>query len=457
MTSNNNVDLERSCIFCGSVVHSTNTSPLVVLHDAIIGVQGGKVLFVKDKSELSSLAKEYDFNPKEVRHMPKGQFLIPGFVDTHIHAPQYVMAGTALDLTLLDWLNKYTFPTESKYTDKEFAARVYAKVVDRTVKYGTTTACYFATTHTDASLILADIVDRVGQRAFIGKVNMDQNTPDYCIESTDESIKETERFIKEMQKQSYGKITAVVTPRFAVGCSFKAMQELAKLAEKYDLPIQTHIAETKDECALVSKSYPNCKNYADVYYKTNLLTNRTILAHCIYMSDGELKQIKEKDAGVSHCPNSNAMLKSGILDVRDILNRGIKIGLGTDVSGGYSPSILDAIRFAVGVSKLLAVQKESKDYVPITVAEAFRMATLGGSQVLGLEDKIGNFEIGKEFDALLIDTKCDDSPFDTFDDDYQDSFMDVFQKFLFLGDDRNISEVYVGGARIYKRGSVMDY
>uniref|UniRef100_A0A8D0KH61 Guanine deaminase n=1 Tax=Salvator merianae TaxID=96440 RepID=A0A8D0KH61_SALMN len=326
------------------------------------------------------------------------QFFMPGLVDTHIHAPQYSYAGTRVDLPLLQWLEKYTYPTENRFKDNDFAREVYTRAVRRTLKNGVTTACYFATIHTDASLLLADIIDKFGQRAFVGKVSMDINEslPEYK-ETTTESIKETERYF--------------------------------------------HISETTGEIELVKNMFPTCKDYAELYDKHMLLTNKTIMAHGCYLSDEELELFNLKGASIAHCPNSNVSLCSGLLNAKKVLKHNVKLGLGTDVAGGYSTSMLDAIRKAIMLSNVLEICKENQ--TGFSLKEVFQLATLGGSQALGLDNVTGNFEVGKEFDALLINTKASDSPFDLFPSDT----VEVVISFLFVisGDDRNIEEVYVAG------------
>ncbi|KAM9508876.1 guanine deaminase isoform 2-T2 [Guaruba guarouba] len=336
------------------------------------------------------------------------EFFMPGMVDTHIHAPQYSFAGTRVDLPLLQWLTTYTFPTEAKYKDSDFAEEVYTRVVRRTLKNGTTTACYFATIHTDTSLLLAEIIDKFGQRAFVGKVCMDMNdsVPQYK-ETTEDSVQETERFVQE-------------------------------LLEK-----KSHISENEEELKLVENMFPAYQNYTELYDKNKLLTSKTVMAHACYLSEEELKLFSLRGAAISHCPNSNFSLRSGVLNVQKVLKNNVKLGLGTDIAGGYSASMLDAIRKAMMASNGLQVNKVNE--TGLTLEEAFQLATLGGSQALGLDDVIGNFEVGKEFDALLINTKASDSPFDLFS---ADNFEDTLQKFLYLGDDRNISEVYVAGKQV---------
>nr|XP_014334738.1 PREDICTED: guanine deaminase isoform X2 [Bos mutus] len=369
-------------------------------------------MFLEEASQQEKLAKEWCFKSCEIRELSHHEFFMPGLVDTHIHAPQYSFAGSNMDLPLLEWLTKYTFPTEHKFQSIDFAEEVYTRVVRRTLKNGTTTACYFGTIHTDSSLLLAEITEKFGQRAFVGKVCMDLNetVPEYK-ETTEESITETERFVSEMLQRN------------------------------------SHISETRDEVKAVKNLYPGYKNYTDVYDKNNLLTNKTVMAHGCYLSEEELDVFRERGASISHCPNSNLSLSSGLLNVPEVLKHGVKTGLGTDVAGGYSSSMLDAIRRAVMVSNILLINQINAK--SLTLNEVFRLATLGGSQVLGLDREIGNFEVGKEFDALLINPKASDSPIDLFYGDFVGEISEaVIQKFLYLGDDRNIEEVYVGGKQV---------
>ncbi|KAK3605569.1 hypothetical protein CHS0354_005873 [Potamilus streckersoni] len=427
--------------FCGNFVHATKEEPLVIRQKCCLGVVDGKIVFFETMDNLEARLEEFMIPKENVTNLKKGQFILPGFVDTHIHAPQYPNAGKGLDLELLDWLQKYTFPAEARYKDQTFANNAYESVVNRVIQNGTTTACYFATIHTDATLLLCDIIHKTGQRALVGKVNMNTNSPDFYIEEKDESLTETERFIGSVLYKKYPLITPVITPRFSGSCDRKLLKQLADLGKKYKLPVQSHISENKKEVEYVKKLFPECKNYTDTYYTAGLLTNRTILAHGIYLSSEELFLIKAMGTSLSHCPNSNISIKSGLLDVRGILDLGIKVGLGTDVSGGYSPSMLDAMRSAIHISKTLGIQK-GDDYNSIDHKEAFMMATLGGCEALGLEEKVGNFVVGKEFDALLIDVNVVGSPLDVFK---EDTFEDVVQKFMYLGDDRNIVAVFVAG------------
>ncbi|NXV97939.1 GUAD deaminase, partial [Calonectris borealis] len=362
------------------------------------------IVFLEQTDQQEQLAKKWGFKTSDIRELSSHEFFMPGMVDTHIHAPQYSFTGTRVDLPLLQWLTTYTFPTEAKYKDSDFAEEVYTRVVRRTLKNGTTTACYFATIYTDTSLLLAEIIDKFGQRAFVGKVCMDMNdsVPQYK-EITADSVQETER------------VQPVITPRFGPSCTEDLLCALGDLAQARDLHVQSHISENEEELKLVENMFPAYQNYTELYDKNKLLTSKTVMAHACYLSEEELKLFSLRGAAISHCPNSNFSLRSGVLNVQKVLKHNVKLGLGTDVAGGYSASMLDAIRKTMMASNSLQINKVNE--TGLTLEEAFQLATLGGSQALGLDDVIGNFEVGKEFDALLINTKASDSPFDLFSAD----------------------------------------
>ena len=373
--------------------------------------------------------------------LPRKGFLAPGFIDSHIHAPQYVYTGTALDLPLLDWLNKYTFPTESKFKSPEFAEDVYSKVVRRTLKSGTTTAAYYSTTHRIAAIILAQKAVQFGQRAFIGKVSMDRNSPDFYVESTEEAISEAHRFIHDLGNLNSNLVAPAITPRFVPTCTIDLMKELGKLADKYKLLVQSHISENKKEVEWVKQLHNTHSSYTHVYEDCGLLSERTIMGHGVYLGEQELDTFKTTGSSVAHCPSSNFSISSGVLNVRSLLNKGVKLSLGTDVSAGYSFSMLDAFRQAMSASKVTYTLVDEK-YTALKFREGYYLATLAGAEVMGLGKLTGNFEVGKVFDALVIDPEAEGTPFDVFD---QDEAENRFEKWLYLGDDRNIVKVFVQG------------
>ncbi|NXW79079.1 GUAD deaminase, partial [Hirundo rustica] len=434
-------------VFKGTFVHSGASAPMEILHGHLLGVDdNGTIVFVEQADQLEQLAKTWGFKTSDIRQLSKHEFFMPGLVDTHIHAPQYSFTGTRVDLPLLQWLTSYTFPTEAKYQDSGFAEEVYTRVVRRTLKNGTTTACYFATIHTDSSLLLAEIIDKFGQRAFVGKVCMDMNesVPQYR-EITADSVQETESPV--FYYFQYPRVQPIITPRFGPSCTEDLLNALGELAQTHDLRVQSHISENEEEVKLVENLFPAYQNYTELYDKNKLLTSKTVMAHACHLSEEELKLFSLRGAAISHCPNSNFSLRSGVLNVRKVLEHNVKLGLGTDVAGGYSASMLDAIRKTMMASNSLQINKVNE--TGLTLEQAFQLATLGGSQALGLDDVIGNFEVGKEFDALLINTKASDSPFDLFSaDDFEVIRTGLMIKKMNGRDDRNISEVYVAGKQV---------
>ena len=282
---------------------------------------------------------------------------------------------------------------------------------------------------------------------------MDRNSPATYMETTEESLKDTNDvadFIEQLPTK--GRIKPIITPRFAASCTSNLMRGLADIAKKRDLPIQTHLSESRAEIEMVETLHPECSSYTAVYADHGLLTDKTVLAHCVHLSASERKLVRDTNAGVAHCPNSNFSILSGVCNVRRLLQEGIKVGLGTDVAGGYSASMMDAMRQAIIASKVTFMNSRDvpedgrKPWQPLTLGEVLYLATLGGAEVLGIDGDVGNFEVGKEFDALLVDLapsggRC----VDLFG---HDTLLDSIEKFVYNGDDRNIAKVWVGGRQV---------
>lgn len=438
-------------VFHGTIVHSTRNSPLQIEENKYIGVDKSKIVFIDDEQNLQELQTKYEFSSKDIQSLAKGQVLMPGFIDGHVHAPQFANIGLRLDLPLLDWLERYTFPTEKKFADVDFARRIYQSAVKCLLANGTTTASYFGTIHVESTLELCEICNTFGQRAFVGKVSMDTNTLDESYnETTQDALADAERFVEEVLRREYHLVQPIVTPRFACCCSEKCLQGLARIASKYQLLIQSHIAENVDELALVRQLFPHCNNYTDVYDSCGLMTERTIMAHGIYLTEEELEVFRARKSGIVHCPNSNMSIRSGLCKVRNLQRHEVKVGLGTDVSGGYHPSMINAIQMAVQTSNVLTINGTEQDKVDYR--EAFRLSTLGGAEALGISDKVGNFEVGKEFDALVVDAtdgeEAEGAALTCFPE--RDT-EDLVQRLLFLGSYRNIREVYVAGRLVHSR------
>ena len=285
-----------------------------------------------------------------------------------------------------------------------------------------------------------------GMRGFVGKVCMDTNSPGfYCESSTETSLKETREFIQHL-KDTKSSITPVITPRFAPTCTSALMHGLGNISQELGVPIQTHLSENREEISWVRSLFPEFSSYAQVYEKHGLLTDKTVLAHCVHVTDSELELIKKQGSGISHCPNSNTSLVSGAMPTRKIFDKGIKLGLGTDVAGGYSCSIFNAIRECIGVSKLryATIDHNDDQSTPITLAEAFWMATRGGAELFSLEKQIGVLEPGWEFDALLLDTEN----LDVFVGE-DESLEDLFEKAIYTVTHHDIQQIWIKGNKVY--------
>ena len=439
----------------GSIIFSTSLNNIHFEKNAL--------LVIDRHGKISNLVRESEFNYNdEVRKFRSSnslfeteehQYLLPGFTDLHIHAPQWPQLGKALDIPLEKWLQKYTFPLESKFKDENFAHFVYEDLVRSLLKAGTTTAVYFSTIHQRATQILVEKCIKFGQRAVVGKVVMDNplECPDYYKDaSTRDALDDTKNFIKfveEVQKNHRGKIYAAITPRFIPSCTDEALHELGKLALQSDVYVQTHCSESDWEHNYVLH---RCgKTDTEALLEFGLLKKSTILAHGNFLSDRDMDIIKTQQAGVAHCPLSNFFFSDAIFPLRQALRKGLNIGLGTDIAGGPSCSILDAAKNTIfasralenGVNPFINREERGLQNSRVNFCEAFYLATKGGAQVLNIPT--GSFEQNYYFDAILIDTQANNSRI-SFDNSI-DSDEDIIQKLIMLSTRANIVKTWVGG------------
>ena len=368
-----------------------------------------------------------------------GLLVVPGLVDLHIHAPQFTFRGLGMDDELLDWLNNHAFPEESKYSDLEYAEKAYAEFADKLKMSATTRACIFATVHVPATVLLMELMEKTGLHTYVGKVNMDRNCLDYLVENTDKSISDTEAW-------AFGSINrfehtkAILTPRFLPTCSDELMRALRKIQEKYSLPLQSHISENPAEIELVKSLYPSAGFYGDAYDSFGLFGKDvpTIMAHCVYSGEEELKRMKDNGVFVAHCPQSNLNLASGVAPARSFLDMGIHCGLGTDVAGGFSESIFRAMADAVQMSKI-RWRLLDKKLKPLSFEEAFYLGTKGGGEFFG---HVGSFEEGYEFDAVVID----DAPPKHF---CNITLKERLERYVYLSTGSEIAHKFISGTQIF--------
>ena len=325
--------------------------------------------------------------------------IMPALVDLHTHAPQYTFHGMGMDLELLEWLNTYTFPEEARYRDLEYASQAYDIFVDALTRSGTGRAVIFGTIHTEATLLLMEKLEKSGLVTYVGKVNMDRNSPDNYREETAQSLRETERFVEEAL--SFRNTFPILTPRFIPTCSDELMRGLSAIQKRTGLPAQSHLSENRSEIEWVKELVPDAAFYGDAYDIFGLFGGecRTVMAHCVSSGKEEIERMAQKGVFVAHCPNSNTNISSGIAPVRKLLDAGIRVGLGSDVAGGHSLSLFDEMVSAVQVSNLRWRCIDQNDR-QLSMTEVFYMATRGGGEFFG---KVGSFDRGYEFDALVVD------------------------------------------------------
>lgn len=328
-----------------------------------------------------------------------GKLIIPGLSDLHLHAPQYPNIGLGLDLELLDWLDTYTFPEESKYKDIEYAKKAYQTFVDDLAKTATTRASIFATLHTNMTLLLMDLLEQKKICAYVGKVGMDRNCPDFYIEKNGKE--ETLRFVEECQKRNYKFVKPIITPRFTISCTDEYMKYMGELAKKYNIAVQSHLSENFGEIDFVRQLRPNDKFYGESYDKNGLFGKevKTVMAHCVHCPKEESELIKKNGVYIAHCPTSNSNISSGICPAGRYLREGYNIGIGSDISGGHTLDLFEVIRHAIQVSKMNLRYINPKEK-PLTLSETFFMATNKGGSFFG---KVGVFEKDYEFDAIVLD------------------------------------------------------
>lgn len=413
----------------GDIAFSPNKDMIETHKDSYIIIREGKV--VEIAKDLEETYKDYpvkDFT---------GKLIIPGFVDLHLHAPQYPNMGLGLDKELIPWLNTYTFPEEEKYHDLAYSEKVFRRLVTDLWKVGTTRAVIYSTIHKETTKLLIDMLIESGLGAFVGKVNMDRNCPSYLKEDTKDSIVNTEEIVKEYGNKSL-MVKPIITPRFIPSCTKELLEALGDMAIKYNIPVQSHLNENTSEVDWVKELFPDSKTYASVYNDYNLFgKTKTIMAHCIHNTDEEIDLMGKNGVYAAHCPYSNYNLSSGIMPVRKYLDRGVPVGLGSDISGGNILSIGNIIATTIQASKMVWLNSY-KELAPLTFSEGFYLATKGGGSFFG---RVGSFEKGYEFDALIID--------DTIISDINElTIEERLQKYIYIGDDRHILERYAQGRKI---------
>lgn len=424
--------MQKNFVVKGNIISSKNPSELTIHENAFLvcaeGLTAG--IFPELPEEYASFPL-YDYGKC---------LIIPGLVDLHVHAPQYTYRGLGMDKELLDWLQTYAFPEESRYEDPDYAERAYRIFVEKMRTNATTRACIFATAHVPATLLLMEMLEKSGLITYVGKVSMDRNAPaPLCEESPAVAAAAVEKWLKTSLKK-YKNTKPMLTPRFIPSCTDDLLTSLGRFQKKYHVPVQSHLSENLSEIAWVRELCPYSSDYGEAYEHFGLFGGNapTVMAHGVWPGKREFARIKERGVYIAHCPQSNTNIASGIAPVRQYLDAGIHIGLGSDVAGGSSDSIFRAMVDAIQVSKL-RWRLITQDDAPITLDEAFYMATAGGGEFFG---KVGKFEEGYEFDAVVLDDENLPTP-------REFSTHERLERIVYLGDDRNIAAKFVAGRKLF--------
>jgi len=364
--------------------------------------------------------------------------ITPGFFDTHLHAPQLEMIGS-YGGHLLEWLNRYTFPTEAKFSDPQHAETIARAFFDELLRHGTLCALVFSTVHYEATDIFFAEAERRGFRGIIGKTMMDRNAPVALLEDAKTSYDQSRELLLKWHNR--GLLRYAIAPRFAPTSTPELLERAGDLKREFhDAYVHTHISENKGEIEWVHELFPEAE-YADVYDAYGLLGERTVLAHGVHLTEEELDLLSRRGSRISHCPNSNLFLGSGLFRLHHVLESGVIVGLGTDIGAGTTPSMFTAMADAYKVQQVQSVS--------LSPFELWYLATLGGARALSLDDESGSLESGKSADFLVLDLQA--TPLIAMRSERAANIEDLLAGLIFMGDDRIVHSAWIAGREVSRR------
>ncbi len=423
-------------VWRADIIHPLDELTIEYVAGGCLVIDKGKIVAL-EKSIPPGASVIYDY---------QGKLLLPGFIDTHTHLPQYAFVGLGAP-GLLQWLHNYTFPEEMKFADVVYARKVARAFFQALLQNGTTTVCSFLTTHKQAADIAFEEAERCGIRAFLGLTLMDRGN-NYALQVPKKfALQHCLALIQKWHRR--GNLQFVISPRFALSCTSSLMTEAGRMAADLDLLIQTHLSENHDEIRATLEAHPEAKNYADVYYKNDLLNERSLLGHCIHLGSEEIQMMVDAKAVAVHCPTSNQFLMSGIMPLRRLREAGVRVSLGSDVAGGYELSMLHEMRLCLESSKTLTHLDRlqgNTEKEPVSIEQAFYYATLGGAAALRLADVTGNFLPGKEADFVIID----DSPAIPMADAAYMSLPERLSRLVYRLNNRGVLKTVIAGQTVYE-------
>lgn len=435
--TNERMDNRLRKIFRGRILHclgnpETDPSAIEYLEDGLMIVDQGKILEVAHSEALTGTGLDInqatDYGNK---------LIVPGFIDTHVHAPQMDVIAS-YGTQLLDWLEKYTFPTEMKFAEQEYAERAMVDFVDQLLASGTTTAMVYSTSHEYATDALFQAAANKEMCMIAGKVMMDRNAPKALLDTADSGFSQSKRLIDKWH--NCGRLAYAVTPRFAITSTPDQLASAGGLMQSVaGLYMQTHLSETQAEIDQVKALFPEIRNYLEVYDRYGLCTDRSFFGHGIHLDDSELERLASTGGNIAFCPSSNLFLGSGLFDWEKAKAFGVDVSLASDVGGGLSLCMLCILAEAYKVCQL-----HDMSLAPM---QALYEITLGNARSLGLDDKIGNFRKGSYADFLVLDVAHRDKL--SRRSDPNQSIEDEWFAHMMLGDERLISETWVGGNKYH--------
>lgn len=415
--------------------------------DGLLVVENGKV---KEVGPIQDLLQKYGniISPENLIDY-QGKLILPGFIDTHVHYPQMEMIG-AYGEQLLEWLKKYTFPTESQYKDKVYAKKMAARFLQALLQNGTTTALIFATVHRESVEAIFEEAEKLNMRIISGKVLMDRNAPDYLLDTAQSGYLESKNLI-EVWHDKRGRIQYAITPRFAPTSTPEQLQLAGKLLQEHPgVYLHTHVAENLDEVAWAKSLFPASASYLSIYKDHHLMGPKSVFAHGIHIDNDDFKLLHKNKSAIAFCPSSNLFLGSGLFNLQEAEKEGVLVGLGTDVGAGTSLSLLQTMGDAYKVMQMRrAFSQNSQQEKSISPFKAFYLATLGGAEALHLTEKLGNFLPGKEADFVVLGTKA--SAQLKWRMEKVKTLEEKLFAFQILGDDRAVEETYLMGKKILRK------
>jgi guanine deaminase len=396
--------------------------------DGLLIVEDGNITEAGDAARLLA-----DLSEDVLLTELPGKLIVPGFIDCHVHYPQLDIIASYGE-QLLDWLNRYAYPVEARFSNAEYAHDVANVFLDELLNNGTTTALVFGTVHAHSADAIFEAAEARDMRLIAGKVLMDCNCPAELMDDAVTGYNDSKALIERWHGRA--RLGYAITPRFALTSSEEQLRAAGKLAREYpDVWIHTHLAENTAEVQQIARQFPSSRSYLDVYDQFELLRERAVFAHCLHMDEQDRNCMASKGGSAAFCPTSNLFLGSGLFDLAAMRNANIRCGLGTDVGGGTSLSLL---KTASDAYKVLHLQDHA-----LPPMQALYLATLGAAEALYLGDHIGNFLPGKEADFVVLDPNATSLTARRIA--AAESIEESFFALLTLADDRHVAATYIRG------------